>query len=62
MLRKIKIAVIESSDFQFLHNQFELGLPQDYVGRWTSELAAWEDDHRLPNPFVKRFKSMFSMR
>jgi hypothetical protein len=61
LLKKIKEAVAESNDHKSLHRQFVLGLPEDSAKRWEEELEKWEQDHMNPNPFEKKFKSMFSI-
>ncbi|KAF8886390.1 hypothetical protein BD779DRAFT_1673299 [Infundibulicybe gibba] len=57
LLRKIKVAVKESNDRKFLHNQFEAGLPRAYVDQWSCELNAWELDHTAPNPYQQRINN-----
>ncbi|KAF8878621.1 hypothetical protein BD779DRAFT_1676777 [Infundibulicybe gibba] len=56
LLQKIKVAVTERNDHRFLHNQFEVGLPQDSVKQWRLELDAWERDHKSLNPYQQRSK------
>ncbi|RDB18343.1 hypothetical protein Hypma_000426 [Hypsizygus marmoreus] len=58
LLRKIKNAVSDRSDQVFRYHQFELGIPKHHVDRWKEELKLWEDDHRNPNPFETRYKSL----
>ncbi|KAF8054677.1 hypothetical protein FPV67DRAFT_1568861 [Lyophyllum atratum] len=60
LLRKIQIAVAESSDHVFRYHQFESGLDDaeaDIKG-WKAELEAWLVDHKKPNPFEARYKSV----
>ncbi|KAF8883132.1 hypothetical protein BD779DRAFT_1444238, partial [Infundibulicybe gibba] len=57
LLRKIKVAVKESNDRKFLHNQFESGLPKAAVEQWRCELDAWESDHNAPNPYRQRINN-----
>ena len=61
LLKKIKEAIAESNDHKSLHHQFVLGLPEDSVKRWEEELKKWEQNYMNPNPFEKKFKSMFSI-
>ncbi|KAF8873430.1 hypothetical protein BD779DRAFT_1613676 [Infundibulicybe gibba] len=57
LLRKIKVAVKESNDRKFLHNQFESGLPKAAVEQWRCKLNAWESDHNAPNPYQQRINN-----
>ncbi|KAG2138229.1 hypothetical protein BD769DRAFT_1626642 [Suillus cothurnatus] len=56
MLRKMKEALPERTNQQIALNDLEEGLKEDYGGvldQWQTQVEAWEDDPRQPNPFER---------
>jgi hypothetical protein len=53
LAQKLKAAIPQAKEYDEYHKEWAMTFPSNIQSQYYTELAAWESDSSLPNPFVK---------